>query len=222
MTKLYLFLIALAVQLISAYLGYQYLVHWGEEGLRFKSFFYPAFKKKLFVFTISGLLLSVGVFCYGFFPKEEAVLRALINAEMCQWLLLIGYIDLKEKIIPNSMILVGLIFWVLVVLVNIFVGKVPAKDILMFSIVGAGISFILLIIALIVKSALGMGDVKMFLVIGLLYGLVDTYSILLFSVIVMAIVSIILLLIKKATRKTAIPMAPFTAIGFLLSILAGL
>ena len=92
----------------------------------------------------------------------------------------------------------------------------------MFSIVGAGISFILLIIALIVKSALGMGDVKMFLVIGLLYGLVDTYSILLFSIIVMAIVSIILLLIKKATRKTAIPMAPFTAIGFLLSILAGL
>jgi len=78
------------------------------------------------------------------------------------------------------------------------------------------------VIALIVKSALGMGDVKMFFVIGLLYGLSNTYSILLFSVLVMAIVSIVLLIMKKVTRKTAIPMAPFVAFGFLLNVLMGM
>ena len=79
----------------------------------------------------------------------------------------------------------------------------------------------MLLIALIVKSALGMGDVKLFTVLGLIYGLSITYSILLFTIIIMAIISIILLIAKKVTRKTAIPVGPFTIIGFLLCMLAG-
>ena len=49
-----------------------------------------------------------------------------------------------------------------------------------------------------------------------------TYGILMFSVIAMGIVSIILLIAKKVTMKSTIPMAPFVILGFLLSIFAGM
>ena len=75
--------------------------------------------------------------------------------------------------------------------------------------------------SLIVKKALGMGDVKMFFVIGLLYGLENTYTILLVSMLIMAIVSVILLITKKATKKSAVPMAPFVAVGLLINIILG-
>ena len=102
-------------------------------------------------------------------------------------------------------------------------GDTPWLQLLAFSGIGGIVcGGVLFIIALIAKSALGMGDVKLFLVLGLLYGLTDAYGILLFSVIAMGIVSIILLIAKKVTRKSTIPMAPFVIIGFLLSILAGM
>ena len=66
-----------------------------------------------------------------------------------------------------------------------------------------------------------MGDVKMFFVIGLLYGLENTYTILLVSMLIMAIVSVILLITKKATKKSAVPMAPFVAVGLLINIILG-
>ena len=66
-----------------------------------------------------------------------------------------------------------------------------------------------------------MGDVKMFFAIGLTYGANNTYEILLLSLVVMALVSIMLLVMKKATKKTAIPMAPFVLLGLYSSIMLG-
>ena len=70
------------------------------------------------------------------------------------------------------MILIGLGFWVLLSLIEIFVAQTMWQKVLFFSLIGGGFcGGVLLIVAIITKSALGMGDVKMFFVIGLLYGL---------------------------------------------------
>lgn len=167
-------------------------------------------------------VVSCGLFCFGMLRVNLRFYEALRNAFMCVWIGTIGFIDAKEKIIPNEMILIGIGSWILLTIYEIFYIGYAWKSCLMFGLVGAGVcGGGMLLIALIVKSALGMGDVKMFTVLGLIYGLSITYSILLFTMIIMAIISIILLIAKKVTRKTAIPVGPFTIIGFLLCMLAG-
>ena len=169
------------------------------------------------------LAISILTYMYSFFVSDSTFLKAFMNAEVILWLQVLGLIDLKEKIIPNRLVVTGIAFWAMLMLIEIFIAHTSWQQLLLFSLTGAGVcGGVLFVIALIVKSALGMGDVKMFFVIGLLYGLSNTYSILLFSVLVMAIVSIVLLIMKKVTRKTAIPMAPFVAFGFLLNVLMGM
>ena len=106
---------------------------------------------------------------------------------------------------------------------NQIISGVIWKQLLVFSGLGGAIcGGILMVLALIMKSGLGMGDVKLFFVLGLLYGVMDTYGIFLFSIIPMGICAIVLLALKKASKKTTIPMGPFVAVGFFLSIIAGM
>ncbi len=223
MNNLWFTIIALLLITVSAGLMYLYLTCRQKETKKIKDFFTITYDKKFFVFLVSILVVSVLTYLYSYFIMDATFLKAFMNAEVALWLLVLGFIDLKEKIIPNKLIVSGIIFWAVLSLVEIFIAHTSWQQVLFFSLIGAGVcGGILFVIALIVKSALGMGDVKMFFVIGLLYGLTNTYSILLFSILVMAVISIILLIAKKVTRKTAIPMAPFVAFGFLLNVLMGM
>lgn len=216
-------LLGVVLLAVSAAVFYGYmLVRELPEGTP-KGDFRLSLDKKKAIFLGTAFALAGFLFLRGCFREEGYFLRSFMNAEVFLWLAVIGYIDLKEKIIPNQMILAGLGFWAVLMLLEILLAGTEWKSLITFSLLG-GCLFggILMVIALIVKSALGMGDVKMFFVIGLLYGLVDTYTILLFSMAIMAVISIILLLFKKVTTKTAIPMAPFTALGFLLCVLSGM
>lgn len=223
MTDITLSVIASGILLVSTILAYQYLVHRVDGACEVKRFFTPKFDAILFILAGAAFVLAEGIFMKGFLVGSDVFMRAFMNAEVFIWLVTLGWIDFREGLIPNRMIGVGLLFWVVVVLIDIFVGGTPWNRVLVFSALGGFVyGGVLLVIALIVKKALGMGDVKLFFVLGLFYGVTDTYSILLFSILIMAIVSAVLLIMKKATPKTSIPMAPFVAVGFLISILAGL
>ena len=175
------------------------------------------------IVCLTALLIGWGIFLKGFTGMEKVFIRALIDGMTAVWLIVVGYIDLREKIIPNVLIGAGLLFWVVIALLDIFVAGNPWTVTLMFSLSGGLVlGGILFVLALILKTALGMGDAKMFLVLGLLYGLNDTYTVMLLSMVIMSVVSLVLLALKKVTPKTAVPMAPFVAVGFLLSILAGM
>ena len=167
-------------------------------------------------------LLSMFAYAYGVTRADKLFLQAIRDSVVMAWVLLVGYIDWKEHIIPNTLILTAMGFWAAMALVEMIVGQRSARTVLLFSAVGFFVvGFVLLVIAVIAKSALGMGDVKLFAVLGLYYGLFGTYAILLVSVITMALVSLVLLLLKKVTVKTKLPMAPFTIVGVLFYILSG-
>ena len=223
MTKSMIVAVIILLQLIISLISYQYLTHREERKHRFREMLHFKFDYLPLIAVLIAFFVSVLIFVICFLLREESLMRAIMNAEVAMWLAVLGYIDAREKIIPNGLIGIGLIFWLLLILIDIFVAKTPWLQLLMFSgIGGIACGGLLFIIALIVKSALGMGDVKMFFVLGLLYGLMDAYGILMFSVIAMGIVSIILLIAKKVTMKSTIPMAPFVILGFLLSIFAGM
>lgn len=223
MNKFWYTLVALIIIVVSIGVLYFYLTNREKEKKSLKEFFSPTFDKKFFILSASMLCVSTFTYLYSFFVMDSTFLKAFMNAEVASWLLTLGYIDLKEKIIPNKLIVAGIIFWAILSIIEICLSHTTWQQVLFFSLIGAGVcGGILFVIALIVKSALGMGDVKMFFVIGLLYGLSNTYSIMLFSILVMAVVSIALLIAKKVTRKTAVPMAPFVAFGFLINVLLGM
>lgn len=222
MTDFYYAMIAILLQLASSFAAYQYISNRVAGDIK-PNIFRVKFQPSNAAFMAAVFVISVFITCHCFLMGDSRFIRSLMNSEVFIWLGILGYVDLKERIIPNHMIGVGLIFWGCLVLVDIFIGKTPWQRVILYSLIGGVVcGGILLIVALLSKSALGMGDVKMFTVLGLLYGLNDAYSILLFSIVIMAVVSIVLLIAKKVTRKTAIPMAPFVAAGFLLSILAGI
>lgn len=223
MTEVTTIVLAVFIQLVTTAAAYQYITHRVDGRCNVKEFFRIKYDFQPLLVLLIAFFASAFVFVFCYLWNDESFMRALMNAEVMLWLSILGYIDARERIIPNSLIGIGLLFWLILMLLDIFVGGTPWLQLLVFSgIGGIACGGLLFVIALIVKSALGMGDVKMFFVLGLLYGLTDAYGILLFSIIAMGVVSIALLIAKKVTTKSTIPMAPFVILGFFLSIIAGM
>lgn len=180
-------------------------------------------ERKLVWLFLVMLLVSIGIWFYDIFYLEMPMLKSYINSLIFSLVLTMGYIDFKEHIIPNPLILVGMGIWGIGSILEIFIGGTPWRDVLTFSFAGFGIcGGLLLILAIVLRSGLGMGDVKMYAMLGLLYGLSNTYSLLICTVLPMAVVALVLLASKKVTKKSTLPMAPFTVFAFLIGILGGM
>lgn len=129
-------------------------------------------------------------------------------------------IDYKKKIIPNNLVLFGFGIRLIIYIIEFIVLSKEFKTIVFNDLCGFGLGFILLaIISIATKGALGAGDVKLFGLIGILSGFYCTYATLFISMLLAAIISILLLLTKKKSRKDTIPFGPCIYFGYLISIL---
>ena len=86
-------------------------------------------------------------------------------------------------------------------------------------IAAAGLAAAALLCGLLLKGSIGFGDIKLFIVMGLLLGLEGIWSAIFISLIVSFIISVYLLATKKKSRKDAIPFAPALMIGTYISII---
>ena len=216
-------LLGIILALLGGYLTYAYITFLKKEKKGIKTFFIVDIQKPMLIFTLVILAMALITGAYGRYRNEYSAVQCYINIAVLFLLAAMAWVDYREKIIPNHLILAGLVLWLIEMGIEIFLFHTDLRMALAFSALGGGVwGGLLIIIALIAKTALGMGDAKMFLVIGLIYGLNNTYSILLVSLFVMAVVSIALLAMKKVERKSTIPMAPFVLIGFILCIFLGM
>lgn len=130
--------------------------------------------------------------------------------------------DLKCMVIPNecSLLLLGagaaaLVFrW-------IGTGVFPVSEL-----VGYGTALIvglvlLLIMAAVTKGGMGMGDVKIVSSLGFLFGLRSICYVLTIGVVLSALVSTLLLALKKKKMKDLLPLGPFLWGGLGISIFLG-
>lgn len=128
-------------------------------------------------------------------------------------------VDYKRKIIPNALVIFGLVFRVGVYAYEIF-SKADIKSILINDLIGLAVGFgILAIVSLITKGSVGFGDAKLFGIIGIIGGSFCTYSTLLVSLIISTVVSLIGLARKKIGRKDSIPFGPCIAAGYVIVLL---
>ena len=128
-------------------------------------------------------------------------------------------IDYKRRIIPNMLVVAGLVFRVGVYAYEIF-SKSDIKNILINDGLGLVVGFgILAVVSLLTKGSVGFGDAKLFGVIGIIGGSFCTYSTLLVSLVVSTIVSLVGLARKKIGRKDSIPFGPCIAAGYIITLL---
>lgn len=134
----------------------------------------------------------------------------------------ISYIDFKSRKIPNKLLLSGLIARVVFYIIEFFMGKEEITGILFSDLKGMLLGGgIFLIGALAAKNSIGMGDVKMFAVIGLFCGYTRTMAVIMFSLFLCFVTAIILLLLKRKSLKDSVPLAPFVFVGTFLAMVLG-
>lgn len=136
-------------------------------------------------------------------------------------MLLIAFIvDYKEQIIPNRLNLtifeIGLIFTFIYGILNINV----AIDLLFGMLAGGGIFLAITLIGGLIagKEAMGLGDVKLMGALGLFFGFNSTILISVLAFLLGAIISIILMIIKKNKASQYIPFGPFIVVSTLITI----
>ena len=86
---------------------------------------------------------------------------------------------------------------------------------------GVGAFLFFLLVALSYPQGMGAGDVKLAGLIGLLVGFPGVLIALWISVVSGGLVAITLLLLRKKTRKDALPFGPFLALGAITVLLVG-
>ena len=134
----------------------------------------------------------------------------------------IAYEDYKEKRIPNRWLLYLTGLRAVLFVVECCLYPSAAWDNILFTLGGGLISGIVLLMAYFIsRHQIGLGDVKLFVVIGLYLGAAVTYFVILASLVVAAIYGAVNLLRKKLGAKDEISFGPFILIGTILILALG-
>ena len=154
------------------------------------------------------------------FYKENSVLYSVKRMLMLALLWPIALIDIKTYRIPNRFIITGLLFRLAVLIFELFF----ENEILFGTLKSEVIAVIALCLAaflcsVCMKGSIGYGDIKLFIVMGMLLGMDGIWGAIFMSLIIAFISSVILLLAKKKGKKDIVPFAPSIALGTYISII---
>lgn len=153
---------------------------------------------------VTGVLFAFATWRLGI-TWELAVALLFISL-----LVIINVSDIAYMLIPNKILLFFFPFFI--------VGRIvsplePWWD----SIVGAAVGFsLLLLIAIVSKGGMGGGDIKLFLLIGLVLGTVPTLLTLFLASVIGMIAGMIVLKIKGKGRKTPVPFGPSIVVAAII------
>jgi leader peptidase (prepilin peptidase) / N-methyltransferase len=162
---------------------------------------YPA------VELVTALLIAASFLVFGFSGK------AFVAAFFCAVLVTVSATDLSHRIVPNVVVLPA----AAVVLVAMTALEPGAE----WALGAFGASFALFLAALAYPKGMGMGDVKLALLLGAMLG--RTVPVALMLGMFAALVPSIVLFARhgKAARKMGIPFAPFLALGGIVALFWG-
>jgi len=144
-------------------------------------------------------------------------------------LICVAFIDFDFKIIPNGLVIAGLVVGVALCVYNLFYPVSMYGDRVWYNpllgiICGSGVLFLISIVGSLVyktEDAMGMGDVKLFVVVGLFLGWRLTIIAFMVAVIFAAIISLALILFKRLNKKSTVPFGPFIALGAFIAMTYG-
>ena len=129
-------------------------------------------------------------------------------------------IDYRVHKIPNQLLLIAFVIRIIIYVIEFIISKDDAIVTVKSDLAGAVIiGGFFLIILLIFKNCIGMGDIKLFALMGLYQGLLGAFNSVFFSLIVSFFISLALLISKRKNRKDVIPFGPSIYAGTVVGIL---
>ena len=138
---------------------------------------------------------------------------SMIASFFCCTLVAISAIDIEHRIVPDRIVLPATVVVLLAQMV-----REPSIE---WPLAAFGAAFFLFLAAVVYPAGMGMGDVKLALLMGAMLGKVVAVALILGMVI--AVIPGMYLMIRhgRAARKMGIPFAPFLALGSVVALFAG-
>ncbi|MBP3468824.1 MAG: prepilin peptidase [Lachnospiraceae bacterium] len=121
--------------------------------------------------------------------------------------------DIREKGIPGRLLLLEVISGMVLIAANREIAW--GKDWYLY-VFGSLIGMVLLLAGKFSGGCIGMADGIIIALLGGMFGYPDTLLLLMYAILIAAGFSILLIVLKKAGRKTTIPFFPFLLLGYLL------
>lgn len=179
------------------------------------------------VFFVLAFLINIPVYVYSYKMNEINLaaqpmifFKLSVTHAICACAALT---DVKRNRIPNTLIAAGLISRGVIYIPEFILARDFFAGILKNDVLGFAIGFVMLFtVAVITKGGIGYGDVKLFGVIGLMMGSGGVFAVLFLSLLFSSICSVFMMITKKKTLKSSLPMAPFIYMGFAAAAAAGL
>jgi leader peptidase (prepilin peptidase) / N-methyltransferase len=156
---------------------------------------------------VTAVLVGGCVLAFGF------TAQAGVAAFFCAALVAVSVTDLERRIIPNRIVLPAAAV-VLVAQTMLF----PSPE---WALAAFGAALFLFIAALAYPAGMGMGDVKLALLLGAMLG--RTVPVAMMIGMIVALVPSVVLFVRhgSAARKMGIPFGPFLALGGIVALFAG-
>lgn len=182
---------------------------------------------KYIIVTATIFILLIGVEIWYSLRNDLIQLPVLMKWSTLFWgIFLLAKVDFHEKKIPNQVVLVMLVLRCLFLVYEVLVNLDYWKNVITYPLLGAAVGGLILAVAMLIsRKGVGMGDVKMFIVIGAFVGSTEIIATMFYTFLFSAIGGIGLLIAKKAGLKDSIPMAPFAFVGvaveYLLLMIGG-
>ncbi len=143
----------------------------------------------------------------------SGIVDALVAVFFVGVLVVVSVVDVRRRIIPNRIILPAAAI--------VLAARTIIHPSVVWIVAGAGAAAFLLAAALVRPGGMGMGDVKLALLLGVAVG--RTVPLALAVALVAAAVPSVALLVRHGARgrTMGIPFAPFLALGGVVALLAG-
>lgn len=155
----------------------------------------------------AALLVAGSVWKFGLHAE------ALVAILFCLALVAVSATDLEHRVIPNRIVLPSA--------AAVLVTQTAVKPSPEWAIAAAGAFTFMLVLALIYPAGMGMGDVKLALLLGAMLG--RTVPVALMVGVLSAMVPAVVLIARHGSkaRKMGVPFGPFLALGAVVALFAG-
>ncbi|BBF41453.1 leader peptidase [Lachnospiraceae bacterium KM106-2] len=175
---------------------------------------------------ISFCLIIIGGFLLGILSLlyyKHNTYHVVKNLFIYTFLIPVAYTDYKKQIIPNKLVLTGLIAFAVTFLFDLVIYRpgliLEAKTSVFGLLLGGGVFLLCNVLS---RNSVGMGDVKLFSVLGLIMGWTGVFNLLFFTILIAAVGGIFLLITRKKNKNALLPLGPFTLLGMTVSLLLGI
>lgn len=171
-------------------------------------------KKLPVLYPIVEIIVALLFLIYDsrFMIQESNIILWILGLIIIVFLVFSGVFDLKYMILPDfstGILIISALFWLIV-------GVIHESPLHLLSAVGSFL-FLYFLYLITKKKGMGFGDVKLAIFMGLFLGYSKIIVAFYVAFVVGAIVGLILIIFKKAKRKTQIPFGPFLILGTLVA-----